>query len=201
MATCKGVAIAIFFVQDCVGSMEGGGSRPYRWWRERACIAENTFWGKRVMNWSARVGRALEEERWERAEEQRRLSVEAAWWKLLAARQTIAAERRALRKARRAEQVTLRVALSRVAADEAWQRWKAQARVCARSRLQEDCDNKIGSVAVGVGGSVVSDGPDALARRGRTRRERDDLFFIERECWGFARSFGKNHLEFGGRAL
>ena len=48
------------------GDFARGSRRPYRWWKARACIEENSAWGKRALPMETRVLRALEEERMQR---------------------------------------------------------------------------------------------------------------------------------------
>ena len=44
-------------------AMVQGPRRPYRWWRKRACVAENRAWGTLALPWSDRTAQAVEGER------------------------------------------------------------------------------------------------------------------------------------------
>ena len=49
----------------------GGGRRPYRHWRARACVDENARWGKRSLPWGTRLAQAVGEELADRRKQRR----------------------------------------------------------------------------------------------------------------------------------
>ena len=63
----------IFFSDGFVPEVRGclpkchfyGGSqrRPYRWWKARACISENSAWGKRMQSHDCRIAFAVHDEK------------------------------------------------------------------------------------------------------------------------------------------
>ena len=95
------------------GETAVGSRKPYRWWRRRACVAENARWGRRAEVWALRVGAAADGERRDLV----RATLDARAAASLQAgaedRQARALERKAARKALRAAEVEQRLAEER----------------------------------------------------------------------------------------
>ena len=84
--------------------------RPYRWWRQRACLDENLSWGKRSQPWDGRMARASSDNEVKLRYELARLQTNTVSEATAAAEAQDGEQRKANRKAARAEQVQRRLA-------------------------------------------------------------------------------------------
>ena len=162
-----------------VGS-DASGCRPYRWWRGRACIAENAAWGKRALPWKYRLATAAHDEGgWlehDLSQDCRQASVEAEE----AVEKERAALRAASRKERRAAAVKARLDGEAKALQARSSGWRCRSSVQVqppRGFLVAQCADSVPAAR-------------ELQRSKPRDRTRADLFFWLRERRGYAPGFG-----------
>ena len=177
---CAGGCAA--FASRAASSNAASACRPYRWWRGRACVAENSAWGKRALGWNQRIEVAAHDEADWRAHERSLCFWEATREAEKAVEREEAALRAASRRERRARAVKERFEVEKRALLARSSHWRGRSFACVQQSTW--------SAATQCAEMLPEPSPMPLPRRRSRDRARDDLFFGQRARFGYAPGFG-----------